>query len=560
MKISEMQYTRPDIAELASRLKKMTEEFINAKRPSKQQRLYGESVGYSKRTSTMANLANIRYTQNTGDEFYLKERAYYDEMSPVLQESFTSFNNAMLDHALPQFRKTLPPILWKQFEMSRKTISPAIIADMQRENELITEYSQLISGAVLKFKGEKMPLTKVKKYMTDPDRKTRKLAYDTIGGFAVKSSEVLDRIFTELVDIRNKMAKTLGYEDYVELGYYRMSRICFDQNDVEAFRKNIVEDIVPILNKIKAQAKKDLRVRGKLKIYDNENYFYGSDPEPFGTVEQIFENGKNMYHDMSPICGEFIDVMLENEAFDVLSRPNKWSGGYCTYIADYKQPFILANFNGSSDDIDVLTHEAGHALAMYCAKDLKHFYLENGGMETCEIHSMSMEFFAWKYMQNFFKNPADYMYKHLAGSLTFLPYGTMVDHFQHIMYKNPGMTPAERNAKWLELEQTYRPFMDSEGVVGYGEGRRWQLQMHIYEVPFYYIDYCLAQSVALQFLLLSHKDYTKAFDKYFRLLSLAGTKSFVDLIGEAKLKNPFMSGSLGAVAKQSHKLLKTLKN
>lgn len=560
MKISEMQYNRPDIEALAARLKKMTGEFISAQRPSKQQRLYEESVGYSKRTSSMATLANIRYTQNTEDEFYLKERAYYDEMSPVIQESFTSFNNAMLDHALPQFRKTLPPIIWKQFETSRKTISPAIIADMQRENELITEYSQLISGAVMKFKGEMLPLTKVKKYMTDPDRKTRKLAYDTIGGFADKNSGALDRIFTELVDVRNKMAQKLGYEDFVELGYYRMSRICFDQNDVETFRKNIIEDIVPILNKLKAQAKKDLRVRGKLKIYDNENYFYGSDPEPFGTVEEIFENGKNMYHDMSKICGEFIDVMLKNEAFDVLSRPNKWSGGYCTYIADYKQPFILANFNGSSADIDVLTHEAGHALAAYCAKDLEHYYLENGGMETCEIHSMSMEFFAWKYMQKFFKAPGDYMYKHLADSLTFLPYGTMVDHFQHIMYKNPGLTPAERNSKWLELEQIYRPYMDSEGVTGYADGRRWQLQMHIYEVPFYYIDYCLAQSVALQFLLLSQKDYTKAFDKYFKLLCLAGTKSFVDLIGNAKLKNPFMSGSLSAIAKQSYKLLKTLKN
>jgi M3 family oligoendopeptidase len=370
----------------------------------------------------------------------------------------------------------------------------------------------------------------------------------------------LDDIYDRMVKVRDRMAKKLGYKNFIELGYHRMNRVSYGQKEVETFRKNVLEAWAPANARLRLENAKALGL-DQYMFYDDGVIVPGGDPRPQGGKEEIFAAAKEMYHEMGAETAAFIDLMLENDAFDVEARKNKWGGGYCTEVAAYKQPFILANFNGTAGDVDVVTHEAGHAFADYSIANNKYVVeLNMGGMETAETHSMSMEFFAWPYMENFFGEDAErYKFMHLLDALSFLPYGTIVDDFQRQVYENPAWTPEERKAAWRKLEAEFRPHISFEGVPYLEEGTRWQYQMHIYESPFYYIDYCLAQTAALQFLLASRKDYDDAFRRYVRLLSQGGEQVFTDLLVEAGLKSPFEERALKEVAQESEALLEALK-
>ena len=504
----------------------------------------------------------MRYSINTVDEFYVAEKDYYDEVGPLAQNEMLAYTKAMLD---TPFRKELEdsgaiiPLVFRSFEVELKSMSPEIIEDMVEENKLVSRYSQLMAAMEFDFRGEKLPRPMLMKYAKSPDRATRKEAYEVLGNTLKAHSADLDEIFDQMVKVRDRMAKKMGYKNFVELGYYRMGRLCYGPEEVKAFRENIRKDIVPVVARLRTEIGKKLGV-DRLMVYDYDLIFPQGDPAPKGGKEAIFAAARAMYHDMSPETGRFFDFMLETEAFDVESRKHKWGGGYCTSFMAYKQPFILANFNGTAGDVDVVTHEAGHAFADYTIADNKYVVeLNVGGMETAETHSMSMEFFAWPYMEGFFGEDARrYRFMHLLDALSFLPYGTIVDDFQRQVYENPNWTPEDRKVAWRRLEAAFRPHLSFDGVPYLEEGTRWQYQMHIYETPFYYIDYCLAQTAALQFLLESRKDYHDAFRRYVRFLSQGGEKVFTDLLAEAGLKSPFEPGALQEVAKESEALLRDL--
>jgi M3 family oligoendopeptidase len=381
----------------------------------------------------------------------------------------------------------------------------------------------------------------------------RKSSLDAKGEWFNQHRERLDQIFDELVKLRTEMAKKLGYKNYIELGYYQMTRNCYDAPTVKKFRDAVKKHIVPVVGKlIEAQAAR-IELPGKrLSMYDVALEYPDGNAKPQGTPDEIFEAGKKMYHELSTDTAEFIDFMLENELFDVLTRPGKSGGGYCTDIPMYKSPFIFANFNGTSGDVDVLTHEAGHAFASFCGRDIKPLALQEYTYEIAETHSMSMEFFTHPWMELFFgSETAKYLYSHTASALVFLPYGCMVDEYQHIVYENPELTPAERNNAWVRLESEYRPYLDFSEAPFYQEGRRWQAQSHIYERPFYYIDYCLAQTNALSFWTLDLQNHSKAWETYRRFIGYAGTKTFTDLVDVSGLPSPFTEQTLADIAQSA---------
>lgn len=561
-KVSQLPYTRLPLEEFAQEAQQIIDQVKGA---SSAQEVLAARDRCNKlviRLETAQALSYMRYSINTADEFYLAEKDYYDEMGPQAQNYLLEYTRAML--ASP-FRKELEasgeiiPLVFRSFEVELKSMSPEIIEDMVEENRVVSQYSQLMAGMEFEFRGEKLPRPMLMKYAKSPDRATRKEAYEVLGRTLKAHSEQLDSIFDQLVHIRDRMAKKMGYKNFVELGYYRMGRLCYGPEEVKQFRENIRRDIVPLVARLRTEIGKKLGV-DTLMLYDYDLIFPEGDPVPKGGKEEIFAAAKEMYHSMSKETGAFIDFMLETEAFDVESRKNKWGGGYCTNFAAYHQPFILANFNGTSGDVDVVTHEAGHAFADYITANNKYVVeLGVGGMETAETHSMSMEFFAWPYMEHFFGADAGrYKFMHLLDALSFLPYGTIVDDFQRQVYENPDWTPEERKAAWRKLEADFRPHLTFDGIPYLEEGTRWQYQMHIYETPFYYIDYCLAQTAALQFLLEARKDYDDAFRRYVRFLSQGGEQVFTDLLQEAGLRSPFQEGALQAVAQESEVLLQEL--
>ena len=560
MKVSELPYRRVTIEEIAAVMEDVIPRIRNAQSVGEILAAREDFLRMSLEYYTNAALASMRYTINTVDEFYVAENDYYDEIGPAAGNYQIRYAAALLDSPFrAELEQALSPVLFRSMEVSRKSMSEAVIEDMVEENKLVRRYSDLMSGMEFVFRGETMPRSSLMKYAKDADRATRRECYEVLGRGLEAHKAELDEIFDLLVKVRDRIAKKMGYVNFVELGYYRMGRLCYDQEKVRTFRENVLRDIVPVVARLRTENAKRLGIED-YRFYDDGVIIPGGDPKPAGK-EAIFAAAKEMYHAMGAETGAFIDMMLENEAFDVDSRKNKWGGGYCTEFAKYKQPFILANFNGTAGDVDVVTHEAGHALNAYLIADNR-FALELGcgGMETAETHSMSMEFFAWPYMEKFFGGDAEkYKYMHALESFSFIPYGTMVDAFQHIVYEHPELTPDERDAEWLKLEKQFRPHISFEGMPYLDKGTRWQYQMHIYESPFYYIDYCLAQTAAFHFLLASLRDYDDAFARYLRLSKQGGEKVWTDLLEEAGFPSPFTPGSLKDLAEQVEALLEKIR-
>lgn len=558
MKVSEMPYQRITVEEFKIQAEKIIEKIKKATSAEDLKAARDEYNKMSEEVDTAASLANCRFTLNTRDEFYNTEMDYYDNAMPLFSEIENEYKKAML--ASPyraDAEKLINPRVFKSFEMSLKTFSPEIIEDLQAENALVTRYSKFMGELSFEYEGEKMPLSVLRGKLEDDSRDVRRKAAEAIGKTMEANAETFDEIFDGLVKIRTQIARKLGYKNFVELGYYRMGRVDYNEKMVAAFREGVKYDIVPVVAELKERIKNRLGL-DKIMYYDDAISVTGEMPRPVIGTKEIFANALKMYNEMKPEIGDFMQRMLDAEAFDVEARDGKFGGGYCTTFVKYKQPFILANFNGTSGDIDVITHEFGHALAAdYMFKFAEPDYPT--GMETHECHSMSMEFLCHRWMSDFFGEKSEkYKYKHTVDALSFIPYGVIVDEFQHIVYEKPDLTPEERKAEYRKLEAKYRPYLSFEGIPYLEQGTRWQYQMHIYESPFYYIDYCIAQCVALGFLNLSRDNFGCALEKYVEFLKSTGGVSLPELINNAGLTSPFESGALKNTASGAANVIKEL--
>lgn len=546
MKFSEMPYSRPDMEALAAATTQTLEAMKAAPNAAGQIAAYDAYEKKMQTAGTMQQIAYIRHTINTKDEFYNAENDYMDEIGPELQELTHRVNTALLESPYrAELERHYGALMFKNLEIAARSFSPAIVELMQEENKLVSEYQNLYASATVEFDGKTMPLPLLGPYKQDPDRAVRKAAYEADAKFFDSHREELDTLYDKLVKVRDAQAKKMGLPNYIPLGYDRMGRNCYTAKDVAAFRDQIAEDMVPIVAKVKEAQRRRIGVE-KLAFYDEPISFADGNAVPEGTPDEILAAGKKMYQELSPETAEFIDFMFENELFDVLSRDGKAPGGYCTEIADYKSPFIFSNFNATAGDVDVLTHEAGHAFEAYRAfKQELPSLLHSPTIEACECHSMSMEFLTAPWHHLFFGKQTDkYELGHCEDALVFIPYGCMVDEFQHKVYENPGMTPEQRNELWLSLEKKYRPWIDFDNLPFYSRGGGWQRQLHIYEVPLYYIDYCMAQTVAFQFWNLSRENYAEAWKRYMTFVDKAGTATFAELVESAGLKVPYHAGCI----------------
>ncbi len=558
MKFCDIPYERADAELLMKEIDAIAEKFENAQSSKEQLDLLLELQEAQKHMESMSSVAYIRHTVNTKDEFYEAEKSYYDEIGPLLSEKLQRISVAMVNSPYRQeLEKELGKVSFINTEMDIRSFSPEIIPLMQEENALESEYQKLYATAKIDFMGESLTIPQLAVYKQNPDREVRKAAVIAEGSFFDEHREQFDEIYDKLVKNRTEQAKKLGMENFVELGYLRRMRNCYNTADVAVFRKQIIEDIVPLAAKIIEDRKARIGV-SDFKLYDNSFSFPDGNPTPKGSPDELVAAALTMYSQMSPETKAFFEEMTENELFDLLSKDGKAPGGYCTSISEYKYPFIFSNFNGTSADVDVLTHEAGHAFAAYIAfKTMKWDMLAMPSMEAAETHSMAMEFLTTPWHHLFFKEDTEkYQLSHAEDAILFLPYGTMVDHFQEIVYQNPDMTPDERNAKWAELEKIYRPYIDFENLPFYGRGATWQRQLHIYLYPFYYIDYCMAQTMALEFFALHLQNPERALALYLDFVKLGGSDTFVGLVKRSGLKSPLEEGTVKEIADEVANFLK----
>ncbi len=550
MKFSEMKYERPDAEALKARLSELSKKLGGAQSYEEAKKAFLEIEELGAEFSTDSTLASIRHSIDARDEFYDKENDFWNALLPELEEYTDANNKAMLKSPFrPEFEKEFGTLMFTNAEIALKCFSPEIIPLLQQENRLTAEYDALVAKARVPFEGKEYTVAQMGPFKIDAGDERRLEAWKAEGGWYRDNQPELDRIYGELVKIRTEMGKKLGYENYTQLGYYRMGRNCYGKEEVEAFRKAVVKYLVPVADRIyRAQAER-LGVSYPLSFADAALEFRSGNPRPCGSADDILAQGKKFYGELSPETREFFDTMLDNELMDVLATEGKQAGGYTTELPKYRVPFIFANFNGTQGDVEVVTHEAGHAFEAWLNRERIPYEYHWPTMEACEVHSMSMEFFADPWAEGFFgKDTGKYLYSHLAGAITFIPYGCLVDHFQHEVYDNPAMSPAERHETWKKLLGVYMPWMKLDGEIPfYSEGKGWQRQLHIYDSPFYYIDYCLAQTVALQFSAMIEKDLKKAWEHYMAYTSLGGSETFVKLLEMAGLKSPFDEETLKEV-------------
>ena len=553
MKFNEMTYTRPDIGALLARCKELAAKAATAPDGDALVRLYYEQSEAFAEYNTAANLANIHYTCDTRDAYWKAEQDFFDANGPAVTNASVEISRAFLANphvdALTEKFGTTCVAGMKNAVLS---MDDRTVELQQQFNALVSRYQQIYGGALVELDGKQLTIPQLGPYKEDLDPAVRRAAYEAEAGYFDAHRAELDELYGEIVKNLNAQARVMGYHDYSELSYVRMNRIGYGPEEIRKFRDQVANDVVPQLQKVMALRAKRTGI-ARPTFTDLPIMFKDGNPKPIPGYKARMDAARTMYHELSPETAEFIDFMQDNELFDVESRPGKMSGGYMTSLPSYKAPFIFANWNNTSGDVDVLTHECGHAFEGYVAERDPAIPadLECPGMESAEIHSMAMEFLTapWHHLL-FGKDTDKYALLHAEDSFVFLAYGCEVDEFQHIMYQNPDLTPDERNAEWFKLEKKYRPWIDFAGLPFYGRGAGWQRQLHIYECPFYYIDYCLSTMAALQFFLLSLTDHKDAWERYLRLVRRAGTASYTELLETAGLKVPFEEGSIKGIAQQ----------
>lgn len=558
MKFSEMPYTRPDTDELKHALEALTADLTAAASYEDAKKAFLAEEKLSSHIQTLCALAYIRHSINTKDAFYDGELQFWNAAMPALGETSQAWTKAMLESPYrPDFTREYGDVMFRNAEIEFRSFSPAIVPELQEENNLTQAYEKLLASAQIPFEGGTYTLSQLSPFKNDPDDARRRAAWEAEGNWYLEHREELDTLYDRLVRLRDAMGRKLGYENYIPLGYDRMGRNCYTKEDVEKFRAAVVRYVVPLADGIYREQAKRLGKPYPMNFADNALAFRSGNPKPVTDADGILAHARTFYDALSPETGVFFRMMLENDLLDVLSTEGKAGGGYCEEIREYGVPFIFANFNGTRDDVETVTHEAGHAFAAYLNRDRIPATTSLPTLEGCEVHSMSMEFLAWNWAEGFFGDDTrKFYYSHLAGALTFIPYGTMVDHFQHIVYEKPELTPAERHGVWRELLSVYMPWVRLGDIPFYGDAMGWQRQHHIYSSPFYYIDYCLAQTVALEIWAKMQGSLDDAWHYYMAYTRQGGSRVFTDLLREAGLDSPFDEKCLEGVARVADEWLK----
>lgn len=559
MKFSDYQYTRPNVKEIKAQAEQLITKFVESKNVEEQVKAYDELRDIFNQVETMGTLASIRNSIDTTDPFYEAEQAFFDENGPIFQEIGIRINQMLVTSPYRVvLEERFGAYLFQKLELQLKTFKPEIIEDLVQENKLVTKYSKLLASAKIDFEGDIRNLSQMTPFAESPDRGIRKRAQLAVAGFLGEHEAELDAIYDELVKIRTRIALQLGFKSYIELGYARLGRTDYGAVEVANYRKQVYEDLVPVCQKLIKRQQERLNLPD-FKYYDLNLKFLSGNAKPIGNRDYLVAQAQKMYGEMSKETNEFFNFMVEHELLDLEAKKGKQGGGYCTFIMNYKSPFIFSNFNGTSGDVDVLTHEAGHAFQVFQSRNFTIPEYIWPTYEACEIHSMSMEFFAWPWMKQFFGDAEPkYLYAHLSEALLFIPYGVTVDEFQHYVYANPDATPDMRKTKWREIEKKYLPHKQYEDNPIFEKGCWWFRQGHIFSTPFYYIDYTLAQMCACQFLLWSRRNKKEAWDSYVKLCKLGGSKPFLSLVKAAGLDNPFVEGTIKTITTQVEAILNTM--
>lgn len=543
---SEIEYIRPDFQKIMESAGELKERISKAGSYGEVKACLKDMEEMTGHMSTMSTIASIRHTLDTRDEFYEKENEYINDIMPQVMPSLLAVSEAFMNSSYRgQLEEEYGRQLFVSMELQKKRFCEKNIPLMQREAQLTNEYQKIMATAEIPFLGETRNLYGLQTFFGHEDRKVRAAAYKAYSEFYHRKEERLEEIWDELIRIRNEMGRNLGYENFIPVGYMQQGRTDYGASEVARFRRQVREEAVPVCEELYRRQRERLGV-DTLMAYDEKRVFPDGNAVPMGDEEFMVSQAQKMYHDMSKETGEFIDFMISHELMDLVNKPGKASTGYMTSLLDYRAPFVFSCFNHTIFDMQVLSHELGHAFAGYRAmrsQPVSAYY--DVSTDIAEIHSMGMEQFAYKYAEQFFGEQADkYRAAHLQEAVTFIPFGTAVDEFQHICYENPELSPKERTLEWKKLEEIYMPWRRYDADDFFDRGGYWYHKLHIFLYPFYYINYVLTTMGALEFAAKNAEDHEKAWENYLKLCECGGSMSYLETLRYADLSVPFEEGSV----------------
>jgi M3 family oligoendopeptidase len=560
-KFKDLQYVRPDVKALKKDYLAAVKKFKAAQTFEEADSAMHEWSDVGNRVGTQCVIANVRHTCNMKDEFYDNENKFIDSTMPKLMPVMKKGTTALIKSRFrPQLEERYGKLMFRSAEIEEKLMKLSIILPTIKENKLTSEYSKLAASCSVEFMGEKCNFYGLLKHMQSTDRAERKAAFEEWAKLYAGIAPQLDEIYGKLIKLRCKIAKKLGFKNYIDYVYLARGRYDYDAKAVAEFREAVRKYITPLCDRLYKEQAERIGV-DKLCWYDESLVFPEGNADPQGTPEELVAKAQEMYAELSPETKEFFDFMVKYEMYDFVTRENKHLGGYCTFLADYKAPFIFSNFNGTSADIDVLTHEAGHAFeAYYASRRLPLPDMTYSTSEINEIHSMAMEHFTYPYMDKFFGENADKRrYSHFCEALMVIPYLVSVDEFQHRVFENPDSTSADWRRFWKETEQKYMPWRSYDGNEFLEGGGFWMQKQHIFLYPFYYVDYALAQLGAFA-LYRKNTEGGDAWGDYLKLCGMGGKYGYFETLKEAGIPCPLKEETVKMTAEFAEKQIAELKS
>ncbi len=553
---ADIEVETPNIERVAAEYKNINDALDKAETKVDKQQALQQWEDLRRRLDSWSAITSLHFSQDTTNEDYKNAQSYSDELQPKLTALEVAMKRRLLNSPdRAEFESILGEQAFSLWSADVTTFESIIEDDLVQESKLINEYVQLLASASIEFQGDRVNLSGIRKYTQDSDRNIRHSAEKARWNFFSQNQKKLDTTYDNLVKLRHKMAQKLGYENYIGLGYKRMQRIDYNQGDVASYRDEVVSKVVPLAQKIIAKKAQKLNL-DRVQFWDEAVFDLQGNPEPQGDHDWMLKQAQEMFDNLHPELGSFFAMMVKGNFIDLKTRTGKAGGGFCTSFPTEGVPYIFANFNGTKGDVEVFTHEMGHAFQAWQSRNIPTIDYLWPTLESCEIHSMSLEFLTWSQMDKFFGDDAERFREiHLAQSILFLPYGCAVDHFQHLVYANPEAAPKERNEMWQQMEARYLPWREYGDLEYPAQGGLWQEKQHIYCSPFYYIDYTLALCCAMQFWVKAEVDFESALTEYIALCQRGGKASFQALVSSANLVSPFKSGSLSDVVDRAQKFL-----
>ena len=534
-----LKYIKPDMDRIITSYEKLLTDLNKAKTIDKQLNIIEKINEIRDDFFSMEWLSCINYFLNVTDKYFIEQEAFFAKNKPIMENLKLKYYQALLASPFKEeLKEKIGNKVFQIADLEVRLLSNETNEQVASEKKLTNKYSDLTTSIKVNFDNQEMSLTKLNKYIVSDDQKVRIDANNIKKEALLVKEQEIDKILSDLIEVRTSLAHKLGFNSYTEVGYIKMRRLGYDVNDITKFRQNIAKYVVPFVLKLKEKQRQELGVE-KLKYYDNPILFKDGNPVPLGDSKFLVNQALKMYKKISPEIYNTFKMMVDKELMDLDIKPNKFNIGITTYIPKYQVPIFISNFNNTSYDVCVLIHEFGHSFQLFSSRHLKYYENWWPTFDTCEIHSQGMELLTLPYMNYFFDTPQKYVYEKLFTTCSDFCFQCLVDEFQHEIYDHPNWTNFERKKCWQKLDKIYRPWMDYSDNEYLNNGNGYQLISHIFQNPFYYIDYALSNSVALQLYLLSLDNVNKGWDKYIQLCKLGGKYTFLEIINKNNLKSPF---------------------